>query len=456
MRGIVSLAAYVPHQRLRRAAVGQALGQRGGPGTRTVAGYDEDTTTLGVEAARLALASVRTDAGTATGTGTGTGTVRRLLFATTAPAYLDKTNATALHAALGLPPATLALDTGGALRSGVGSLLTAVQGGPTTLVVTADMRNGRPGSDEETGGGDAAAAVVVGETGVIAEFLGGASLTFEVMDRWRLAGDTTARTWEERFGEAAYGAFVGDAIDTALKDAGVSRDGMTVLVTGSHARAVRSAGKAITAPDTTVADDLSEMLGRCGAAHGALLLASALESATPGQVVTLASLADGVDVLVFRATPAIAGFRPAVPLRDQIAAGRDDLSYARFLTWRGFLDREPPRRPDPPRTAPPPAFRGREWKFGLTPETGPKHPVVRGTIATYTVDHLAFSPSPPTIVAVVDLDGGGRQVTELTDVEPEAVGVGDRVEMTFRRFYTAAGIHNYFWKARPERVVTER
>jgi hypothetical protein len=23
------------------------------------------------------------------------------------------------------------------------------------------------------------------------------------------------------------------------------------------------------------------------------------------------------------------------------------------------------------------------------------------------------------------------------------------VEMTFRRFYTAQGVHNYFWKARP-------
>jgi hypothetical protein len=29
--------------------------------------------------------------------------------------------------------------------------------------------------------------------------------------------------------------------------------------------------------------------------------------------------------------------------------------------------------------------------------------------------------------------------------------MGDRVEMTFRRLYTADGIHNYFWKARPLR-----
>jgi uncharacterized OB-fold protein len=29
--------------------------------------------------------------------------------------------------------------------------------------------------------------------------------------------------------------------------------------------------------------------------------------------------------------------------------------------------------------------------------------------------------------------------------------IGDRVEMTFRRLFSADGLHNYFWKARPIR-----
>ena len=55
-----------------------------------------------------------------------------------------------------------------------------------------------------------------------------------------------------------------------------------------------------------------------------------------------------------------------------------------------------------------------------------------GTIATFTVDRLAYSPSPPVVFAVVDFDGGGRLP----------------VELTFRKLFTADGIHNYFWKAR--------
>jgi len=31
------------------------------------------------------------------------------------------------------------------------------------------------------------------------------------------------------------------------------------------------------------------------------------------------------------------------------------------------------------------------------------------------------------------------------------VAIGDRMEMTFRRLYSADGVHDYFWKARPVR-----
>jgi uncharacterized OB-fold protein len=73
------------------------------------------------------------------------------------------------------------------------------------------------------------------------------------------------------------------------------------------------------------------------------------------------------------------------------------------------------------------------------------------TVATYTVDHLAHSLSPPVIAAMIDFEGGGRIEAEITDADPEAISVGDNVEMTFRRRFTADGVHNYFWKARPVR-----
>jgi uncharacterized OB-fold protein len=152
------------------------------------------------------------------------------------------------------------------------------------------------------------------------------------------------------------------------------------------------------------------------------------------------------------------------------------VSYPTFLTWRGFLKREPPRRPDPQAPAAPPAFRAEAWKFGFTGSRcqacGTRHlPPTRvclkchavdrmspermadvpATIATYTVDRLAYSLSPPVVVGVLDFEGGGRFTCELTDVDPAAVKIGNRVEMTFRRLMTAHDVHNYFWKARPLR-----
>ena len=75
-----------------------------------------------------------------------------------------------------------------------------------------------------------------------------------------------------------------------------------------------------------------------------------------------------------------------------------------------------------------------------------------GTIASFTVDRLAYSPSPPTVFAVVDFDGGGRAPLQLTDIDAGEVQVGMRVVPTFRRLHTAGEMHNYFWKARPMRA----
>ena len=55
MAGIAAYGAYVPYYRLQRAAIGAALGSGGGKGTRAVASFDEDATSMGVEAARIAM-----------------------------------------------------------------------------------------------------------------------------------------------------------------------------------------------------------------------------------------------------------------------------------------------------------------------------------------------------------------------------------------------------------------
>jgi hydroxymethylglutaryl-CoA synthase len=456
VRGIVGAAGYVPHRRLDRTTIAAVAGGGGGKGTRAVAGYDEDTTTMGVEAARAAIRPLADHA------------VDALWFSTVAPAYADKTNATTIHAALRLAAAAPAFDANGSIRSAVGALRAALAGAGTQVVVSADLRVGLAGGLDEAAFGDGAAALVVGDddrTRVLAEHLGSGSATEEFLDRWRTPGEVRSKVWEERFGETRYVPLVEAAWDDALKAAGLVADQVDrVVVTGSHGRANAATAKKLGVGDRLV-PDLSATVGNTGAAHPALLLAAALEAAEPGHVLALVVLADGADVLLFRATDAIAGWQPARPVAAQADAGAP-IAYGTYLRWRGLLPAEPPRRPEPARPSASASGRSGSWKFGFVGSTGadgeihlPPQPGdtiatpmadAVGTIATFTVDRLAYSPSPPVVFAVVDFEGGGRLPVELTDIDVEQVRIGARVELTFRKLFTADGIHNYFWKARLE------
>jgi 3-hydroxy-3-methylglutaryl CoA synthase/uncharacterized OB-fold protein len=475
--GIVSWGVYLPYWRLDRRAIGDAFGTAAGRGLRSVASYDEDTTSMGVEAGRRALA-VPAPPGAS-----GSTVPESLFFSTPAPAYLDKTNATTVHAGLGLPPDTAAYDLCGSVRSAWATLRLAAQAGERapSLAVVADLRTGLPGSADEAQSGDGAVAFLSAPEGGVTEYVAHASVTEEFLERWRVPGETASHLWEDRFGEEAYVPLATSAFDRALERAGLGPDDVDHLVVGGlHARAVASIRKALAVPAERVAPDHASLVGNLGAAQVALGLADVLDRAGPGQVVALVEVADGADVVVLRTTAELpaaqaarreAGLRPVA---DLVTEGRGDLAYAVFLSWRGMLHRDPPRRPDPERPDAPAMLRTEGWKFGFNASRcrvcGFRHlpPTrvclacqsvdqmepermadLRGTVATYTIDRLAYSLSPPMVGAVIDFDGGGRYRGEMTDVDPDAVAVGTRVEMTFRRLYSAQGVHNYFWKARP-------
>ena len=67
---------------------------------------------------------------------------------------------------------------------------------------------------------------------------------------------------------------------------------------------------------------------------------------------------------------------------------------------------------------------------------------------------MAYSPDPPTYYGMIDFEGGGRMISEFSDVTEDDVEVGREMRMVFRikaqdeqRKFT-----KYFWKATPVRT----
>jgi hydroxymethylglutaryl-CoA synthase len=461
LAGITRYGSYLPYNRLQRAALGA------GKGERTVASYDEDSVSMGVEAARDVVR--------------GAPAPDTLIFATTSPPYAEKLNAATIAAALDLPRTTRSLELGTSTRMGLGALLAgadAAAAGGRALVIASDVVIGAPGGARESGSGDGAVAFLTGpDADAIARFIGRASATTEILDVWRLPSDPFAKQWEERFGAETLGPIAVDVATRALKSAGIGpADLKTVVLDGTNARAMTAIPEALRLKPDQLADPLLGAVGRTGAAHAGLVLARALDRASAGDRILVVVGGDGCDAVVLEVTAKLEGARPLHPVDRWLGSKRNDLPYNTYLKWRGILPFEPPRRPEPERPAAPPMRRADHWKYAFfgsrceacgTGHLPPQRVCVKCAavdrmkeerfadtgckVATYTLDHLAYTLQPPVVAAIVDFAGGGRLSCELTDVDPKEVKIGNELEMTFRRLYTGQGVHNYFWKARPKR-----
>ncbi|NGX10007.1 OB-fold domain-containing protein [Mycobacteroides franklinii] len=442
--GLLSYASYLPRYRLS----GDDIGLR--RGDRVIASYDEDSTTMAVAAAMVAVPQGATPAA--------------VYFVTSTPAYADKTNATAVHAALGLPATVFAADMCGTARSAFAAVTAAAKHGG--LAVAADVRVGRPGSADEKLGGDGAAALLFGEGDPIAEYVASYSVTEEFLDRWRDPQAAAGAQWEERFGYERYAPLIRAAAEGALSAAGVG-DADHVVLACPNTAVLKRAATLVKGQKSVV----TSPVGFSGSSDALVGLCGVLDIAQPADTILVLSATDGCDAVVLKATDRLPEARQRVPLSDQRADGTV-LPYVTYLSSRNLVEMEPPRRPEPDRAAAPPAARGRSWKFGFSGSCcracGFVHlpPVqvcracgssdemsaapaayLSGTVVTYTVDRLAFSPSPPMVQVVIDVDGGGRCTLELADAQSAELGVGTRVSFAFRRLFTVGGIHDYFWKA---------
>jgi hydroxymethylglutaryl-CoA synthase len=464
MIGITGYGGYIPYNRLQRSEIQKEFGTQGLKGERTIAAYDEDSATMAVAAA---LNATHNRYGLP---------IKGVYFATTTAPYAEKQSETLIAGALDLGETTRTAEFTNTLRAGTSALRaaidTAIAGSGPVLVAAADMRSGGASGANEAAFGDGAAALVIGSEGVIAKHVGAASVTLEIVDTWRNQGDPYVRNWDERFQMVeGYGRAIPDVVKAVFAETGLGAGDIARVVFPVPPKSQAILGKLGFKPEQ-VADSMSGMVGLTGAAHPLLMLAAELEGAKPGDRILVLGYGEGADAIIFEATDAIKSFKPMRSIPAQIGSKRNDITYATYLKWRQRVDMEPARRPDPSRPSSP--FMHRRSRFNLalygskcvacgTPQFPAQRVCYkcrakdqmenygfrdkRGRLTTYSADYLTISLSPPEIAAVVDFEGGGRMMCNMTDVDAEKLQIGQEVEMTLRRMFTAGGIHSYFWKA---------
>ncbi len=482
MVGIISYGAYIPWHRLDRQNFVKAWGGFAVPGERAVAYWDEDSVTMAVQAATDCL------------DGLDSGDVDGLYFASTSSPYKEKQCSSLMALPLDLRRDIRAADFGSSLRSGSIAMAQAydtVKAGSanSVLVTAADVRIGGISGFNEQTIGDGAAAFLVGNENVIAEIQGVYSVSDELSGTWRSPNDTFVNAWEDRMiQDVGYTPVLTEAINGLMKKTSLEPKDFTKVVVDcpgdprGHAKLLSSLGFEPTQIQDPV--NLFMSVGFCGCAHASMLLVSALEEAKPGDKILFAGSGNGSDVFVMEVTEAIEKLTPRKGVQKHLASKKMMDKYNDYMRWRELVPLESARRPKKEPIKISAIWRERKQLLRLygikckkcgtiqydngANSTTPiricaecqakddfddyRFAEKKATVFSFTNDQLAPSIDPPSSVVLVDFDEGGRAFFDLTDRDPDAIKIGMKVEMTFRKIHSDQGYTNYFWKARPIRI----
>ncbi|MFC1999907.1 OB-fold domain-containing protein [Chloroflexota bacterium] len=478
MAGIVSYGAYIPLSRMKRQVFSDFWGGFPMPGERAVAGFDEDSLTMAVESGMDCM------------NGIDPKTVDGLFFATTTAPYKQWLSSSIMAEALDMRDDIRTMDITGALRCGttaVAAGLDAVEAGSMkrVLVTAGDSIMGKPGSVYEQALGDGGAALLLGSEGAVAVIEGSCHISDYFAGQWRADGDQYLRYWEERMvWDRGYSEILPQAISRLMNKYNLAPSDISkVVYDGPHdMRRHLNVASTLKLDAAQVQDPLFLNVGNTGCALAMMMLVAALEEAKADDRIIFASYGNGADAFLLRVTPEIEKLRNRRGIRQHLASKRMIDNYSTFVKWRELIEMESSGVGFREFTSVSQQRREHKIIFGLmgvkcTVCGTPQYNQERGTTPTricvkchakdqfedyrfadkkakifsFTQDSLADHPDPPVTLTVVNFDGGGRALLEMTDRDPDEVVVGMPVEIAFRKVSVDNGINNYYWKTRPAR-----
>jgi hydroxymethylglutaryl-CoA synthase len=338
--GVAGYGAYVPRFRLPGSEVDRVWtdGHSGSPiQEKAVAGPDEDTATMSVEAARNALAR----------SGVDPADIRAVWVGSESHPYAVKPTSTIVAQALGVVPATLAADWEFACKAGTEAFqaaLALVGSGMAdyALAIGMDTAQGRPGDALEYTTGSGGAAYILGPAeDSLAVIEGTFSYVTDTPDFFRRPYEHYPQHGSRFTGDPAYFKHVLAAGRQLMESLGTTPGDYAAAVFHQPnpkfpERAARTLGFT---PEQTRTGLLCPVVGNTYAGSSMLGLTAILDQARPGDRVLLVSFGSGAgsDAISLRVTDRIEERRDRAPRTQLYVERRKVIDYGTYVRYRNKL-----------------------------------------------------------------------------------------------------------------------
>jgi hydroxymethylglutaryl-CoA synthase len=338
--GIEGYGAYLPCYRLPTTEVARVWhGGGAGPNKeKTVASIDEDTTTMAVEAGRIAseMAGVGTELGA-------------IFVGTESKVYAVKPTSTIVAQALGCHN-LLAADFEFACKAGTEAMqvISGLVGSGMIdhgLAIAVDTAQGRPGDDLEYTAASGSAAYVLGKAGhhSIARILGSVSYVSDTGDFWRRQGEKYPRHLSRFTGEPAYFHHIETAVKNLFSEFSLEPADFQYAVFHQPnprfpVEAATRLGFNMKQIETSL---LNPLIGNTYSASSPLGLAAVFDVAKPGDRILLASFGSGAgsDAFIIEAQESLIAKRKlGTPVRTLLENAMR-IDYATYSKYRDVLKR---------------------------------------------------------------------------------------------------------------------
>jgi hydroxymethylglutaryl-CoA synthase len=338
--GIIGYGSYVPQYRLPAHEVARVWkeGQAGLPITeKAVPGPDEDTMTIGLEAARNALARARINPQE----------IGAVWVGSESHPYAVKPTSTIIAEAIGATPHTEAADWQFACKAGTETIQAAIGFVGSGMVhyalgIGADTAQGRPGDAlEYTAAAGGAAYIIAPADESLAVFEASYSYVTDTPDFWRRPGTHYPSHGQRFTGEPAYFHHVLAAGQELMGQLGYqARDFEYVVLHQPNKKfPERAAAMLGFEKEQWQTGLLAPIVGNTYAGASLLGLTAVLDIAKAGDRILCISFGSGAgsDAFSIRVTEAIAAKQRLAPLTEDYIKRRVEIDYATYARYRGKL-----------------------------------------------------------------------------------------------------------------------